>query len=170
MHGVKHLVFVTVGNATQGFRRLLEGVDAIAGRGFFNNDSVIIQSGNNPDFRALHCKQENFIPIDQFTQLIREAALIICHAGAGTLIHVLHAGKVPVVMPRRKQYGEHVDDHQVELVKALAVEGRIILAYEPEDLPEAIAEARRRNKQPMPPPPSQMLQLVAKAIEELIKN
>lgn len=108
--------------------------------------------------------------MEDFTNKAFEAEMIICHAGAGTLFHVLRAGKVPVVMPRCKQYGEHVDNHQVELVKALTGEGRIIAAYEPENLPAAIAEAMRRNVQQAPLPPSRMLSLVAKAIEELLKR
>jgi beta-1,4-N-acetylglucosaminyltransferase len=163
------LVFVTVGNATQGFKRLLETVDRLAGEGFFKGEVVLIQSGNNPDFRPFRCKHEPFLSMEEFQARIREADLIISHAGAGTLFHVLQAGKVPVVMPRRKKYGEHVDNHQVELVKALAAEGRMIPAYEPQDLPRAITEARQRNMQPIPLPPSRMIQLVAQAIDELFK-
>ena len=163
------MVFVTVGNASQGFRRLLDAVDALAGGGLFK-DEVVIQSGNNPTFRAFYCMQEAFLSMEQFSEMISKADLVISHAGAGTLLQVLQAGKIPLVMPRRKQYGEVVDDHQLELVKALAAEGRVIPAYEPEDLPEAIEEARRRNTQPVPPPPSRMLELVARAVEELLSQ
>jgi len=161
---------VTVGNAVQGFRRLLDAVDKLAEQGAFGNETVFVQRGNNLDFRTVHCKGEDFLPMEQFSEMICKADLAISHAGAGTLFHILQAGRVPIVMPRRKQFGEHVDDHQVELVRALASEGRIIPAYDQEDLPEAIAEARRRNSQPVPPPPSQMLELVAKAIEELMRR
>ena len=106
--------------------------------------------------------------MDEFLEFIENADLIICHGGCGTLLHALRIGKVPVAMPRRKRYGEHVNDHQVQLVNVLASEYRVVPAYEPEDLPKAIAEARLRNRQPVPPPPSRMLSLVAQAIEELI--
>jgi UDP-N-acetylglucosamine transferase subunit ALG13 len=106
--------------------------------------------------------------MDDFVLKIQQAAVIVCHAGTGTLSHALRAGKVPVVMPRRKKYGEHVDDHQLELVRALALEGRVIPVYEPEELPAVIAESRRRKPMPMSPSSQQMSQLVAKAIEELI--
>jgi beta-1,4-N-acetylglucosaminyltransferase len=161
------LVFVTVGNATQEFRRLLECVDMLAGQGFFNDEVVVIQRGNNPEFLASYCKQEDFLTMNRFTQMIREADLVICHAGAGALINVFQAGKVPVVMPRRKKYSEHVDDHQLELVKALSTEGRVVPAYEPENLPDAIAEARRRATQPVLSMPPRMLDLVAQAIKAL---
>jgi UDP-N-acetylglucosamine transferase subunit ALG13 len=162
------MIFVTVANATQRFSRLLKAVDELAGKGVFGSEVVFIQSGNNPNFLPSHCKHEPFLGTDDFAQKVREANLIICHAGAGTLLHALHAGKVPVVMPRRKKYCEHVDDHQLELVQALASEGRVIPANEPEDLPGAIEEALRRNKQLAAPPPSRMLFLVAQAIEDLI--
>ena len=159
------MIFVTVGNATQGFRRLLKSIDELAAKGIFGSDPVFIQSGNNRTFFPAHCKHEPFLDMEAFVRMIQDADLIFSHAGAGALLHVLQAGKIPVAMPRRKKYCEHVDDHQLELVETLASEGRIIPAYEPKDLPGAIEEARRRNRQPTPPPPSRMLSLVAEAIK-----
>jgi UDP-N-acetylglucosamine transferase subunit ALG13 len=109
------------------------------------------------------------MPPERYFQLIQKADLVICHGGAGSLYHVFKSGKIPVVMPRRRKYGEALDD-QFELVKAIAAEGRVIPAYEPEDLPGAIEEAKRRNTQPVPPPPSHMLELVGKAIEDLLSQ
>jgi UDP-N-acetylglucosamine transferase subunit ALG13 len=165
---VQDLVFVTVGNATQGFRRLLECVNMLTGQGFFNDEVVVIQRGNNPEFLASYCEQEDFLPMHRFSQMIHEANLVICHAGAGTLINVLQAGKVPVVMPRRRKYSEHVDDHQLELVKALSTEGLVVPAYEPENLPDAIAVARRRAGPAVLSMPIRMRDIVARSIEELI--
>jgi UDP-N-acetylglucosamine transferase subunit ALG13 len=164
------LIFVTIGNTTQGFRRLLEAVDLLAGKGMLGDEKIFLQTGSTLNVRPSYCEHKPFLPMDEFQQWVEKADLIICHGGCGTLLQTLQLGKVPVVMPRRKKYGEHVNDHQVQLVEALASEGRIIRAYDQEDLPEAIAEARRRNSQPVPQPPSQMLELVAKAIEELMRR
>jgi UDP-N-acetylglucosamine transferase subunit ALG13 len=163
------MILVSVGNAMQGFRRLLEAVDKLAGDGIFGGEAVVIQSGNIRDFLAVHCKQVKFLPMDQFTKMVQDANLVICHGGAGILYHTFHAGKWPVVMPRRKRYGEHVED-QLKLVRALAAEGRIIPAYEPEDLPGAIEECRRRQASGVrsEEKKSPMIDMVAKAIEELI--
>ena len=70
-------------------------------------------------------------------------------------------------MPRRKHYGEHVNDHQMQLVNELASQGRVVPAYEPEDLTDAILEARERNTHSVSPHPPQMINLVAQAITEL---
>lgn len=162
------MIFVTIGNATQGFRRLLEAVDLLVGKGMLGDEKIFLQTGSTRNLRPSYCEYKPFLSMDEFQQWVEKADLIICHGGCGTLLQTVRLGKVPVVMPRRKKYGEHVNDHQVQLVEALASEGRIIPAYESEDLPEAIAEARGRNLQPVPPPSSQMFELVAKAIEELI--
>jgi exopolysaccharide biosynthesis glucuronosyltransferase PssE len=161
------VIFVTVGNATTGFRRLLEAVDELAEAGAFGNDYVFIQSGNNPGFKPRYCEHETFITMELFSKSIQEANMVISHGGAGTLMHVLRAGKVPVVMPRRKHYGELVDDHQNDLVRSLAFEGRVIPAYETSDLAGAIAFARSVISPNCPPSPSRMILLVSNAIGEL---
>lgn len=161
------MIFVTVGNATQGFRRLLDAADKAAQSGVFGNEPVFLQTGNNPNFRSSHCQQEAFLQMERFEEMLRTSSLIISHGGAGTLLQVLRAGKVPIVMPRRRRYREHVDDHQVELVKSLAAEGRLIPAYEPEDLPAAIEQARAQKVNTLPASTSQLIDLLAEAISDL---
>ena len=163
------MIFATVGNATQGFTRLLNAVDEAAGAGVFGDEPVFIQTGNNPGFQASHCQQEGFVEMSRFEALIRDSSLVISHGGSGTLINLLQAGKVPVVMPRRREYSEHVDDHQVELVKALAAEGRVIPVFEPEDLEEAVMSGKTKNRQRVTSQGSQLVALVSQAIEEILR-
>jgi UDP-N-acetylglucosamine transferase subunit ALG13 len=160
------MVFVTVGNATQGFGRLLDAIDRIAGAGLFGPEPVLIQSGHNPGFQSSRCEVKPFISMDEFNEAMEAASLIICHGGC-TQLHAIRLGKVPVVMPRRKKYSEHVNDHQVQLVEALASQGKIVPAYETGDLEAAITRARELNENPVVPVPSPMLSLVAQAIDEL---
>ncbi|HET6892678.1 MAG TPA: glycosyltransferase [Pyrinomonadaceae bacterium] len=160
-------MLVTVGNATQGFVRLLKAVDAAAGNGVFGEETVFIQAGNTSNFVAAHCRQQDFLEMKQFEMLLRDATLVICHGGTGTLINVLQAGKVPVVMPRQRRYSEHVDDHQVELVDALAEEGRIVRVLEPKDLEDGIRTARAMLEERHATKNTRVLELITKDIEEL---
>ena len=72
-----------------------------------------------------------------------EADVVITHAGVGTLLGMLEQGIHPLMVVRRAERGEHVDDHQeqiAELVNRLGI-GH---AVEVEDLDaEALAEAAR---------------------------
>jgi UDP-N-acetylglucosamine transferase subunit ALG13 len=160
------MIFVTVGNVTQQFRRLLDAIDAMSGAGELKDERVIVQSGSNSDFAGRHCVQQDFFPPDEYRKLIHDARVVVCHGGAGTLHHVFHARKVPVVMPRRRKYGEHVDD-QYQFVKALAEQRRIIAAFEPPDLKEAIDQATRYQDLAPPASPTHAIQLIQKAIDEL---
>ncbi|MFL6212872.1 MAG: glycosyltransferase [Blastocatellia bacterium] len=164
------MIFVTVGNATQQFPRLLKAVDDLSASGFFETETVIVQTGNNTDIRLAHCQQQAFLAMEEFEQHMHNAGLIICHGGCGTLLHAARSGKTPVVMPRRKIYGEHVNDHQLQLVNELASQGRVVPAYEPADLTGAILEAKRRNTHSAPSHPSPMIELVAQAITELLRQ
>lgn len=63
---------------------------------------------------------------NDFLELIDGADIVICHGGIGVISDCLRSGKIPLVIPRRKSFGEHVDDHQVEIVEFLAKKGLVI--------------------------------------------
>jgi len=160
------VIFVTVGNATQPFPRLTTAVDQLVGEGVFGTEPVFIQTGSDAAFRSERCEHRPFLTEAEFQSLIQECRLVICHAGCGTLRNVLLARKRPVVMPRRKRYGEHVSDHQMQLARALSAQERIFPAYEADDLAGAIAEASvARELPPFAPPP--IVGMVAMAVEAL---
>jgi len=163
------MVFVTVGTARQGFRRLLDAVEILAGEGRFGDERVFIQTGHNDDFKPQFCEYKAFLSGDDFDGWMEKADLIICHGGC-TQIHAIRIGKIPVVMPRLKRFGEHVNDHQLQLVEALSNEGFVIPAYAPQALPAAIAMARLRIGQPQSLPPSPIISLVANAFEQLLNR
>ncbi len=133
--------FVTVGNATQPFRRMLDAVAAIARE---LPQPVFVQSGSTP-FQAEGCAGAPFLAMDEFASRVAESTLLITHAGAGSVITAVRAGKVPVVVPRRMRFGEHVDDHQVEFARELAATGRIVVANEAAELLPAVREALARQ-------------------------
>jgi UDP-N-acetylglucosamine transferase subunit ALG13 len=75
----------------------------------------------------------------------RAADKVITHAGVGSIICAIREGHMPLVVPRRNEFGEHVDDHQVELTRALEQRGGVIAVWEVENLHEAITMAPSRQ-------------------------
>ncbi len=136
--------FVSVGNAKQPFRRLLDAVAHLVPN---LPQPVIVQHGHTP-FVSAACQVTAFMGMEEFARHIKTAELLILHAGAGSVIHAIEAGKRPVIMPRRADLGEHVNDHQIEFARALAEAGKVVVAGSPEYLGEAIAEVLRQGKQP----------------------
>lgn len=135
------MILVTVGNPTQPFPRLLGAIQSLAQSGAFGGEPVTVQYGHSscPTGPGIHPVQ--FLSGDDFLNTLNECRVVICHAGAGTLMQVLRLAKRPVVIPRLKRHGEHVDDHQLELARSLAQQGRIILAEDPSELPAALSRA-----------------------------
>src|SRR5690242_15296157 len=101
--------FVSLGNATQSFRRLTDAVMKIA---FLLPQPLVVQHGNTV-FQGAGHNAKPFMSMEEFDRLVCQADLLIMHAGAGSVIHAIQAGKVAVVMPRLAKYGEIIDDHQL---------------------------------------------------------
>ncbi|TML81128.1 MAG: glycosyl transferase family 28 [Actinobacteria bacterium] len=53
----------------------------------------------------------------------READVVVSHAGIGSALDVMDAGRMPLLVPRRPNLGEHVDDHQFLMARELARRG-----------------------------------------------
>lgn len=68
--------------------------------------------------------------------------VLVIHAGAGSIVTALRLGRRPIVVPRRAEYGEHVNDHQIELARQVARTGRILLVEDIADLRGAIDKVK----------------------------
>jgi len=156
--------FVSVGNARQPFSRLLSAIDDLAA---VLPSPVTVQYGNNK-YNNSKYNCVDFLDIDDFNKNISISDLVIIHAGAGSIITALTSGKVPVVMPRRKEYGEHVDDHQIEFVNELADNGLIIIAENEISLSSSIAKAKELNASYQKEETNTLVQLVSEAVQELL--
>ncbi len=73
---------------------------------------------------------------------MREASAVVCHAGVGTILSALGTGKQPIVLPRLRQYGEHVDDHQLQITRAFANRAIVIACFDGDDIIECVSQAR----------------------------
>ena len=82
-----------------------------------------------------------FIEYQQLADLIEQADFVVCHAGVGTLMTAISLGTVPVAIPRLRAEGEHVDDHQLQIVQELGSSGYVIPCMSREKLPAALERA-----------------------------
>jgi UDP-N-acetylglucosamine--N-acetylmuramyl-(pentapeptide) pyrophosphoryl-undecaprenol N-acetylglucosamine transferase len=95
-------------------RRLLDVIPSEA--------EVLWQTGDT-DTRGLGVDGHHAIPDAELRQAIREADVVVAHAGVGAALTTLEAGKCPVLVPRRHARGEHVDDHQIQIASELGWRG-----------------------------------------------
>lgn len=76
------------------------------------HDQVVWQLGRTPGAADLPGRQYVQLPAAEMDALLRWADVVVAHAGTGVILSCLQAGRHPVVVPRRRARGEHVDDHQ----------------------------------------------------------
>ncbi len=109
------MIFVTVGSQKFQFNRLLKKVDELIERGIIEDD-VFAQIGVS-DYKPKNYKYINFTTREQFASNLDKCDLLITHAGTGVIVTALKKNKKVIAVPRLAKYNEHVDDHQIQLVK-----------------------------------------------------
>lgn len=131
------MIFVTVGTHEQPFNRLVECIDNLKRDGVIEEE-VIIQTGYST-YEPKHCTWKKLFPFQEMTRLVNEARIVITHGGPSSFIMPLQVGKTPIVVPRKYEFNEHVNDHQVAFSKAVAERmGTIYVVEEMDKLGEAI--------------------------------
>lgn len=136
------MVFVTVGTHEQQFDRLVRAVDELVASEVVT-EPVFMQTGYC-SYEPKHCEWQRFVPASEMRLRMEEAGVVITHGGPSSFIEAMAAGKVPVVVPRRAEFGEHVNDHQADFVNEVAErKGGIVPVYDTAELPIAIEKARR---------------------------
>jgi len=128
------MIFVTVGTQGQ-FDRLIRAVDGWAGT--HGRTDIFAQTGAST-YRPDHIRAKPFIDPGEFRKRVESASLVIAHAGMGSIITALELGKHIIVMPRRANLGEHRNDHQIATAKRFAEQGRIIVAFDEQELVEKL--------------------------------
>lgn len=131
------MIFVTVGTHEQPFNRLVEYIDNLK-KDEIIVEEVIIQTGYST-YEPQYCRWQKLFPYQEMLKLVNEARIVITHGGPSSFIMPLQIGKTPIVVPRRHEFNEHVNDHQVSFSKAVAERmGTIIVVENMDKLGEAI--------------------------------
>ena len=132
------MIFVTVGTHSAPMTRLIDALDDLPA------DQLVVQHGNAPAPRRAR-EAAAFMPFGDMLERFAAAEVVVTHAGVGSVLCATRAGHTPLVVPRLRRHGEHVDDHQVELAEALEQSGAVVAVWDLEELPAAVASAPARR-------------------------
>jgi UDP-N-acetylglucosamine transferase subunit ALG13 len=125
------VIFVTVGTHHAPFDRLMQGLAALPA------DELVVQHGVAPPPPGVRDARP-WMSFPEMLDHFRRARAVITHAGVGSILCASNAGHVPIVVPRLKRYGEHVDDHQVELIHELDRLGKVVVVWDVSELADAV--------------------------------
>ncbi len=106
------MIFITLGSQKFQFDRLLKAIDRLVEGG--EKDEIFAQTGYS-SYKPEHYRYKAFLDRNEFAAVMEKADIVITHGGTGAIIGAIKKGKKVIAVPRLKKYGEHVDDHQLQI-------------------------------------------------------
>lgn len=133
------MILVLLGTQNNSFHRLLEEIEKNIDAGNIT-DKVVVQAGFTK-YKSNKMEIFDMIPQEELDKLIKEADLVITHGGVGSIMAAVKQGKKVIAVPRLKKYGEHVNDHQLEIIETFKKQGIIIGINNVTELAQALKDA-----------------------------
>lgn len=130
------MVLVTLGTQKQPFTRLLDYIENSN-----LEDEIIVQAGHTK-YVSKKMKLFEFIDYEKMDEYVKSADLIITHGGTGSVVGPLKLGKKIIGCARLSKYGEHVDNHQTELIGIFADEAYILEIKDGDKLDDILEKAK----------------------------
>lgn len=143
------------------FDRMIRAIDDWAGsRG---RKDVVAQIGKAV-YKPRFIEAVPFLSPSDFRSYVRAARLLVAHAGMGSIITALEAGKPIIIMPKLAKFGEHRNDHQVATARRFSGKQGVTVAWDENDL---IAELERESPGS---PPAKLAPEVSPALLSAIRE
>lgn len=140
------MIFLAVGTQMP-FDRLVKAVDEWAGAA--PGREVFAQIGKT-DFRPRHMEYRPTLEPREFAKMVQRCRAIVAHAGMGSILSALQAGKPILVFPRRGDLREHRNDHQVATAKQMRGRPGVIVALDESELAAALDRLTTAATPPTP--------------------
>ena len=126
------MIFVSLGTQDKPFNRIIDYVISLKENlKEIKSEKIIIQLGQTKllksDIERIE-SLENIIIYDmlkpeKMKDIIKDSDIIITHAGVGTIMECLEMGKEIIVVPRKAENLEHVNNHQEEIAFEMEKKG-----------------------------------------------
>ena len=130
------MIYVTLGTQDKEFARLLALVDKLIDDKVIK-EKVIVQSGSTK-FKSKNMEIYDYLTKDEIINYMKESKYVITHGGVGSIFDALNLNKKVIAVARLSKYGEHHNDHQLQVVEQFESDGLILNGTY--DLKEAISK------------------------------
>lgn len=161
--GVGILIFVSLGTQDKPFERLLKAIEKGIDEGLIK-EKVVVQAGftkYETDKMEIH----QVLDKDKLEKLMKTCDILIAHGGIGTILNGLKEGKPVIAASRLAKYGEHVNDHQAQIVGEFADAGYIIELKDFDELGQIIKNIKKYKVKKFKSDNSKMLTILTEFME-----
>lgn len=157
------MVLVLLGTQQNDFSRLLKEIEKLMEKGIIKEE-VIAQVGITK-YPSTKMKQFDLIPKEEIEELKKQASYIITHGGVGSIVSSIKLGKKVIAVPRLQKYGEHVNDHQIQIVENFQKQGYIMSAHPLDNLEEVISKIEKFETKTYVSNTNKMISIIENYIE-----
>lgn len=160
------MIFVTLGSQKFQFDRLLKKIDELIADGVIT-DSVLAQTGHST-YTPQHFQAVPFMDRDTFAEHMAKASFVITHAGTGAIIGAVKNGKKVIAVPRLSKFGEHVDDHQLQIIEQFDELGLLEPCYDVDTLAQSYRIALEKEYRPYQSNTKNVIQSIESYLESVL--
>lgn len=158
------MILVTLGTQDRPFTRLLDAVQAQIDKGTIK-ERVVVQAGHTP-YESKDMELFDLIPLEDFDKLMKEADLIITHGGVASIVTGMKHHKKVIAAARLAKYGEHTNDHQLQILENLSKAGYILVLEDFDKLDERIEQAKTMKPKPYKSNTKHMMKIIEDFIDK----
>lgn len=157
------MIFVVLGTQDKKFERLLKEIEQLIIDGIIQG-KVIVQAGST-NYKSNYMEIHKIISMNKFLNYVEKSDYIITHGGVGTILDAMKQNKRIIAVPRLKKYGEHENNHQIQIIQKFAQDEYLIGCNGIEDLKEAVQKIDQFEPKTCHFGNEQMLELITNYIE-----
>ena len=139
------MILVLLGTQDKPFTRLLKEIDKLKNNKVIKED-IVVQAGLTK-YKSKNMEIHGLIQIDELMKLMEKSDLVITHDGVGSILSALQLGKKVIAIPRLAEYGEHTNNHQIQIVNEFFNTGYILKCDNPSDLENVLKEVKKFKPQ-----------------------
>ena len=154
-----------LGTQNNSFHRLLEEIDKLINNGIIE-EKVIVQAGYTK-YKSKNMEIFSLIPQEELKNYQEQANLIITHGGVGSIVSSIKLGKKVIAVPRLHKYGEHVNDHQKQIIENFSENGYIIGIEDVTELEDAMKKLKTFEPKKYQANNDKMLAIIENFIDDL---
>lgn len=158
------MILITLGTQDKPFYRLLDAVQKQIDNKKIK-DKVIVQAGISSDFKSKDMEIFDLIPMDEYDKLIKECDILITHGGVGSIITGIKNNKKVIAAARLKRYGEHVNDHQLQIIENFTDSGYILSLNNFEELDSVLEQIKKFEPKKFKSNTENFIKLIKKEID-----
>lgn len=158
------MILVLLGTQANSFNRLLDKIQEMINKKVITEE-VVVQAGRTK-YESKDMEIYSLMPEEKLKELMEKANLVITHGGVGSIVLALKMGKKVIAVPRLSAFGEHINDHQIQIVDSFDKQEFLIGLTEVDDMEKALKKAKDFKPKKFKSETEHMIKL----IEDFIEN